>query len=98
LQSVERFIFIEHISNPKLVLIVGCVGLTLNLISAVFLHEHDHDHGGAANDPEEASPTPFHEAHMHVKFKPTKHGMDLGVLGVLLHVLGDVSSICANCM
>lgn len=98
LQSIERFIFIEHVSNPKLVLIVGCVGLTLNLISALFLHEHDHDHGGAASDPEEASPTPSHEAHMHMKFKPTKHGMDLGILGVLLHVLGDVSGICANFM
>jgi zinc transporter 1 len=64
------------------------VGLTLNLISALFLHEHDHDHGsGALNDPESA--TPSHATHMHIISKPTKHGMDLGMLGVLIHVLGD---------
>jgi len=89
LQSIERFIFIEHVNKPKLVLIVGCVGLTLNLISAIFLHEHDHDHGGAVNDPEEAAPSPSHAAHMHSSFKPKKHGMDLGILGVLIHVIGD---------
>lgn len=89
-QSIERFISIEHVSNPKLVLIIGCVGLTLNLISALFLHEHDHDHGpGSFNDPENVSPTPSHAAHIHMTIKPTKHGMDLGILGVLIHVLGD---------
>ncbi len=30
------------VENPMLVLILGCIGLTLNIISAVFLHEHDH--------------------------------------------------------
>jgi zinc transporter 1 len=30
LQSIERFIDLKHVENPKLVLIVGCVGLTLN--------------------------------------------------------------------
>jgi zinc transporter 1 len=92
LQSIERFISIEHVENPKLVLIVGCVGLFLNLISALFLHEHDHDHGhghGAGNDVEIANPTPSHASHMHIVAKPTKHGMDLGILGVLIHVIGD---------
>ncbi|KAF2823027.1 cation efflux protein [Ophiobolus disseminans] len=90
LQTIERFISIEHVSNPKLVLIVGCVGLTLNLISAVFLHEHDHDHGaGSFGDAENVAPTPSHAAHMHITSKPKKHGMDLGILGVLIHVLGD---------
>jgi zinc transporter 1 len=45
LQSIERFIYLQHVENPKLVLIVGCIGLTLNLISAAFLHEHDHGDG-----------------------------------------------------
>ncbi|KAH8724436.1 cation efflux protein/ zinc transporter-like protein [Phaeosphaeriaceae sp. PMI808] len=88
LQSIERFISIEHVSNPKLVLIVGAVGLTLNLISALFLHEHDHDHGPTA-DVESVNVTPTHAAHMHIVAKPPKHGMDLGIMGVLIHVLGD---------
>ncbi|KAI0971419.1 cation efflux protein [Xylaria arbuscula] len=47
LQSLERFISIQPIDSPKLVLIVGSVGLTLNILSATLLHEHHgHDHGG----------------------------------------------------
>lgn len=37
-QSIERFIKLEPVTSPKVVLIVGCVGLTLNIISAAFLH------------------------------------------------------------
>jgi zinc transporter 1 len=88
LQSIERFIFIQRVENPKLVLIIGCVGLTLNIISALFLHEHDHDHGpGLVGDVENASP--MHAEHMHIITAPKKHGMDLGILGVLIHVIGD---------
>lgn len=38
LQSIERFISIQHVEDPKLVLIMGCIGLALNIISAIFLH------------------------------------------------------------
>jgi zinc transporter 1 len=92
LQSIERFISIEEVNNPKLVLIIGCVGLTLNIISALFLHEHDHDHGhghGSVGDVENTFPTPTHAEHMHGKNPLKKHGMDLGILGVLIHVIGD---------
>ncbi|KAI0478617.1 cation efflux protein [Xylariaceae sp. FL0804] len=44
LQSIERFIKLQRVQNPKLVLIMGSVGLTLNIISATLLHEH-HGHG-----------------------------------------------------
>lgn len=92
LQSIERFVSIEHVENPKLVLIVGSVGLFLNLISALFLHEHDHghDHGSPLNEDEEnIITTSTHASHMHIVAKPKKHGMDLGIMGVLIHVLGD---------
>jgi zinc transporter 1 len=90
LQSIERFISIEHVQNPKLVLIVGCVGLFLNIISALFLHEHDHNHGSGSNgDEENLSSTPTHANHLHIFTTPEKHGMDLGILGVLIHVVGD---------
>ena len=38
LQSIERFVSLQLVEEPKLVLIMGCVGLTLNIISALFLH------------------------------------------------------------
>ncbi|KAL8688616.1 MAG: hypothetical protein Q9224_004840, partial [Gallowayella concinna] len=43
LQSLERFVAIKDVEKPELVLAMGCVGLTLNIISALFLHEHHHD-------------------------------------------------------
>lgn len=38
LQSVERFINIDQVKDPFSMLIVGCVGLALNLLSAAFVH------------------------------------------------------------
>jgi zinc transporter 1 len=46
LQSIERFITHPEIHDPLLVVIVGAIGLGLNIISMMFLHEHSHDHGG----------------------------------------------------
>ncbi|KAL9034330.1 MAG: hypothetical protein Q9180_005466 [Flavoplaca navasiana] len=43
LQTIERFISVEQVKSPILVLVMGCVGLALNIISALFLHEHHHD-------------------------------------------------------
>ncbi|KAJ5655847.1 hypothetical protein N7507_007797 [Penicillium longicatenatum] len=53
LQSIERFITLQRVEEPKLVLIMGCVGFGLNIISVLFLHDHDHDHGHGheSNDP-----------------------------------------------
>lgn len=71
-------------------MILGCVGFTLNVISALFLHEHDHSHGSSGSDDEESfSTTPTHANHLHIGTKPTKHGMDLGIFGALIHVIGD---------
>ncbi|ATY62276.1 metal ion resistance transporter (Zrc1) [Cordyceps militaris] len=43
------------VENPKLVMIIGCVGFALNLISVSFLHEHNHghEHKNGHNDPED---------------------------------------------
>ncbi|KAL8646700.1 MAG: hypothetical protein Q9210_005982 [Variospora velana] len=101
LQSIERFVTIQKMERPTLVLVMGCVGLTLNLISALFLHEHHH-HGGLDHDGEAHSKTDqsqitsieiadtAHANHKHHKLSlkgPSGH--DLGMLGVLLHVLSD---------
>lgn len=103
LQSIERFISLRHVENSKLVLIVGCIGLTLNLISVAFLHEHDHGHGhdhsththgeveslSAISMTDATSIRTHHDTHRHFTLTPSKHGMDLGILGVLIHILGD---------
>jgi zinc transporter 1 len=111
LQSIERFIFLQQVENPKLVLIIGSIGLTLNFISAIFLHEHDHgdgqghghgcDHSHSSHTDTDieapsvssthvvAPATDHHREHLHLSLSPPKHGMDFGMLGVLIHVLGD---------
>ncbi|KAK5673661.1 hypothetical protein LTS12_029814, partial [Elasticomyces elasticus] len=38
LQSIERFVSLRRVENPKMVFILGCVGFTLNILSALFLH------------------------------------------------------------
>ncbi|KAL1633283.1 hypothetical protein SLS58_011149 [Diplodia intermedia] len=103
LQSIERFISLEHINNPLIVLIVGCVGLTLNIITAAFLHEHDHDHGHGHGDhahshdssEEHADSMELptgradHTQHIHRTTQLKPPGYDLGMIGVIVHVLGD---------
>ena len=124
-QSIERFISVKHIENPQLVLIMGSVGLTLNLISATILHEHhSHDHGGGLNDSHSnehqqkthqshgtdgvdielaipaldssslrervlMSPICAHTEHRHTLTRLQSPGRDLGMMGVLIHVVGD---------
>ncbi|KAF9885326.1 hypothetical protein FE257_013043 [Aspergillus nanangensis] len=106
LQSIERFVSLQRVEKPKLILIIGCVGLALNILSATFLHEHDHDHGnGHTHDGEHmveedrentrddsfstnVPMTPHHE-HRHQATPRKPAGYDLGMLGVLLHVIGD---------
>ncbi|KAL2012890.1 hypothetical protein VTN00DRAFT_415 [Thermoascus crustaceus] len=112
LQSVERFVSLRRVENPKVILVVGCVGLGLNLISASFLHEHDHGHHDLEHTPivpHAASPAvdnpiegveacgleslrPQHHEHRHHLIRPVAKGYDLGMMGVLLHVLGDAAN------
>ncbi|CAG8219573.1 unnamed protein product [Penicillium salamii] len=109
LQSIERFVSIQVVEQPKLVLIIGCVGLALNIISASFLHEHGHDHGHSHSHGDNSSASSvvggsgntengteqvfaFHDNHRHNNNQPSKQGYDLGMLGVLIHVIGDAAN------
>ncbi|KAJ9669029.1 Zinc resistance conferring protein [Coniosporium apollinis] len=46
LEAIQRLIEPQEVSNPKLVLIVGCLGLASNIIGLFLFHEHGHSHGG----------------------------------------------------
>merc|ERR1712093_108095 len=117
LQSIERFVSLQSIptisamftqliphsevENPMLILIMGCVGLTLNIISVTFLHEHGHDHEGTNELPAAAETdnnielstlqetTHPHQDHRHQVIEPKGKGHDLGIMGVLVHLIGD---------
>ncbi|KAM3529155.1 hypothetical protein MY4038_005546 [Beauveria bassiana] len=96
-QAIERFINISPIEDPKLVLIIGSVGLALNVLVMSFLHEHDHDHGHGHShshhddkEPQTQSIT-SHVEHKHsVQMAAAAHShRDLGMMGAFLHVVGD---------
>ncbi|KAI0976986.1 cation efflux protein [Xylaria arbuscula] len=45
LEALTRFVEPQEVTNPKLILIVGCCGLASNLVGFVVLGGHGHDHG-----------------------------------------------------
>ncbi|THU79297.1 cation efflux protein [Dendrothele bispora CBS 962.96] len=117
LQSLERFVNLQEIDNPMLVMIIGCIGLILNATSALVVghqhpgHSHGHgpdpdtnDHGielqpiagtGAIvtqSGASRPSTRAVHADHYHT-LEPAAilppAGTNLGLMGVLIHVLGD---------
>ncbi|KAI5927253.1 cation efflux protein [Camillea tinctor] len=45
LEALTRFLEPQEVSNPKLILVVGCCGLASNLVGFLVLGGHGHDHG-----------------------------------------------------
>ncbi|KAJ4468882.1 putative CDF zinc transporter [Lentinula aciculospora] len=97
LQSLERFIRIEPVQDPEDILIVGCVGLALNILSVLFVHDHgshNHAHSGQSGIPDaiEMSDeiTLIHAGHHHSRTKPLNdYSHNFGLLAVLVHLCGD---------
>ncbi|KIK60232.1 hypothetical protein GYMLUDRAFT_615361 [Collybiopsis luxurians FD-317 M1] len=95
LQSLERFISIEPVQNPQDVLIVGCVGLALNILSVLFVHDHGHSHGHNGSQVPDAIELSdeiklVHASHHHTHSQPSNsHSHNLGLLAVLIHLCGD---------
>ncbi|KAK4691182.1 hypothetical protein P7C71_g5765, partial [Lecanoromycetidae sp. Uapishka_2] len=46
LEALQRLFEPQAVSNPKLILIVGCFGLASNIVGLFLFHEHGHSHGG----------------------------------------------------
>ncbi|KAH9950474.1 cation efflux protein [Amylocystis lapponica] len=45
LEAIERFFSTPEISNPRLVVLVGSLGLASNIVGLFLFHEHGPDHG-----------------------------------------------------
>lgn len=45
LEAIQRFVEVPTVSNPKLVLIVGCCGLASNVLGLLLFHDHNHSKG-----------------------------------------------------
>lgn len=46
LEAIQRIAEPQTVSNPKLILVVGCCGLLSNILGLFLFHEHGHSHGG----------------------------------------------------
>ncbi|KAJ5218058.1 uncharacterized protein N7498_000157 [Penicillium cinerascens] len=60
LEAVQRLVEPQEVQNPKLVCIVGCLGLLSNIVGLALFHDHSHgghshghDHGHAHDDHED---------------------------------------------
>ncbi|WVW84339.1 hypothetical protein I302_106373 [Kwoniella bestiolae CBS 10118] len=69
LQSIERFIYVEEVDHPLWVMIVGCCGLVLNVISILVVHEHAH--GGHSHGHSHR----YSHGHAHKQSREHSHGL-----------------------
>jgi len=46
LDAIQRFVEPQEVSQPVLVLVVGCLGLASNLVGLLLFHDHSHGPGG----------------------------------------------------
>ncbi|KKK23685.1 zinc/cadmium resistance protein [Aspergillus rambellii] len=54
LEAIQRLVEPQEVKNPKLVCIVGCLGLLSNILGLALFHDHSHGHGHShshAEDP-----------------------------------------------
>ena len=88
-QAIKRFLVVEKIEDPKMILIVGGVGLLINLFGMFIFGGHSHSHDGESGH--------GHSHHSHQSHQSSDKDQDQGVLsgqqlniqGVFLHVLAD---------
>ncbi|KAA1468197.1 cation efflux protein [Dentipellis sp. KUC8613] len=59
LEALQRFFSVPEISNPKLVVIVGSLGLASNVVGLFLFHEHghSHDHSHDTSPPKSVPPS-----------------------------------------
>ena len=78
LEAIQRFVTPQEVSNPKLVLIVGCFGLASNILGLFLFHDHGHDHGDEGEHSHEHDPVSTAEeghGHLHTHTpEPTESG------------------------
>ncbi|KIL69290.1 hypothetical protein M378DRAFT_774413 [Amanita muscaria Koide BX008] len=93
LQSIERFVNVEPVDSPILILIVGGVGLALNIASALVIHDHSghgHGHGHSHGSSTKAVGPQVHTTEgVDTKNHSNASGYNLGLVAVLIHLLGD---------
>ncbi|KAF3764393.1 cation efflux protein [Cryphonectria parasitica EP155] len=74
LEAVTRFFEPPEISNPKLILIVGSLGLASNLVGFLVLGGHGHSHGHEHGDEEHGHEHAHGHGHSHNDLSEAEEG------------------------
>jgi zinc transporter 1 len=79
-ESIKRFLDPEEIKDPKLILIVGGVGLGINLVGMLLFGDvgHGHSHGGSDSPKEKSESHEKANGHGHSHEKENGHGHSHG--------------------
>ncbi len=64
LDAIQRFFEPQEVSQPMVMLIVGCLGLGSNLLGLVLFHDHSHSHGAGGHSHGDEEST-AHAGHDH---------------------------------
>jgi solute carrier family 30 (zinc transporter), member 1 len=67
LEAIQRFVEPQVVSKPKLVMIVGCLGLASNILGLMLFHDHGHghSHGTKVHDDDNHAITDAEEGYGH---------------------------------
>ncbi|RMD39607.1 hypothetical protein DV735_g5519, partial [Chaetothyriales sp. CBS 134920] len=65
LEAIQRFVEVQEVKNPKLVLIVGCLGLASNILGLLLFHDHSHGDGEGEHDHDAAGDVEHGHSHVH---------------------------------
>jgi zinc transporter 1 len=85
MEAIQRLIEPQIIENPLLVLIVGIIGLLVNLIGLVMFRGHAHGHSHSNEEVEHEADADLETRSSNKKTSHHNHNM----FGVFLHILGD---------
>ncbi|WFD41929.1 hypothetical protein MPSI1_000566 [Malassezia psittaci] len=81
MEALERIVKVPEVSNPKLIVIVGSLGLASNILGLALFQGHGHPHGGAGH------------SHAHEHDDDHQHNDDLEVGADTSDLLSDSESL-----
>ncbi|KAF7505401.1 hypothetical protein GJ744_000947 [Endocarpon pusillum] len=96
LEAIQRFVQPQVVSKPKLVMIVGILGLASNILGLLLFHEHGHGHSHGGEEHDHNSHDPLGNAeeglgHSHRDQSQSRVGDEAGnIVDVLPEAVVDV--------
>lgn len=89
LEAIQRFVEPQVVSNPKLVMIVGILGLASNILGLLLFQDHGHGHSHGATEHDEHNHDPISDAeeglgHNHRQRSATEIGDQNGNIADVL--------------